>query len=243
MKKILNAILVAAALFVAVPSQAQGVSFGVKGGFNITDMKFSNSTAAMKQMAKDNKNGWYIGPTVKVSFLAGLGLDGAIFYDQRKTDLAVNSTGDAVKQQFIYVPINLRYSIGLGSIAAIYVAAGPQFGFNVGDSEISWNNALSDFGSQTIGQITGQAGTTTTTDAINNTFQLKKTTFGVNVGAGVTLLKHFEVGFTYCIPLGNTADLNSKYSGTLVSDIGQAWKDVTGDVKTHTWQLSAAFYF
>lgn len=211
MKKVFTSMLLLAAMLVAVPAQAQGVKFGVKGGYNITSMKIDDAAASVK----DNKNGWYVGPTVKVSLLAGLGVDGAIFYDQRETEL--EGTAEPIKQQSILVPINLRYNIGLGGLAGIYGAVGPQFGFNVGDADFSFKNAVSQ---------------------VEDKFQLKKATFGINVGAGVYLLKRLEVGFVYNIPLGNTADYSE---GTALGGTVEAAKKF--DVKSNTWQVSAAVYF
>lgn len=215
MKKVFTSMLLLAAMLVAVPAQAQGVKFGVKGGYNITSMSIKGGTQAVADNLKDNKNGWYIGPTVKVSLLAGLGVDGAIFYDQRETDLGSGQAEETIKQQSILVPINLRYNIGLGGLAGIYGAVGPQFGFNVGDTEFNVMNLNS-----TVEQATDK-------------FQLKKATFGINVGAGVYLLKRLEVGFVYNIPLGNTADIND--------GVVEAAKKF--DVKSNTWQVSAAVYF
>ena len=208
MKKGFSVFLFVAALLMASPAQAQGVKFGIKGGFNITDMKFDKSSTASStyQMGKENKNGWYAGLTAKGTLIGGLGFDIAALYDQRETEVI----GETIKQQYIYVPLNLRFNIGLGSMASVYLAAGPQFGFNIGDSKIEWQNPV---------------------DYAQNKFQLKKSTIGVNVGAGITLLKFLELGAVYNIPLGNTADF----------DIQNTIEEY--DVKSNTFQVSAAIYF
>jgi opacity protein-like surface antigen len=207
MKKSFSVFLFVAALLMASPAQAQGVKFGIKGGFNITDMKFDKSSTASSnyQMGKENKNGWYAGLTAKGTLIGGLGFDIAALYDQRETEVI----GETIKQQYIYVPLNVRFNIGLGSMASVYLAAGPQFGFNIGDSKIEWQNPV---------------------DYAQNKFQLKKSTIGVNVGAGITLLKFLELGAVYNIPLGNTADF----------DIKNAIEEY--DVKSNTFQVSAAIY-
>ena len=213
MKKLISTLVVAVAMMVATPAQAQGVQFGVKGGYNITSMDFDEVSGwqSAYDMGKDNKNGWYIGPTVKISIAAGLGADGAIFYDQRKTEIE----GESVTMKSVYVPINLRYNIGLGSLGGIYLAAGPQFGFGVGDTEFDFKDKSS----------------------YQNTFQMKKATFGVNLGAGVYLFKHLEVGAVYNIPLGKTADIKGS-----VTSIADNMQDKY-DVKSNTFQVSAAIYF
>ena len=145
MKKVFTLALVAFGLMMAMPSQAQ-FKFGLKGGLNITDMSMSKDV-----LDASNRTGFFIGPSVKFTLpVVGLGIDAAALYDQREAKLKAdveNTTGtqitsNTVKQQAINIPINLRYSIGLGDLAGIYFAAGPQFGFNVGDKNFDRRQAI-----------------------------------------------------------------------------------------------------
>lgn len=206
MKKIFTTLMVVAALFVATSAQAQ-IKFGVKGGLNVTDMSLSASV-----IDKSNQTGFFIGPTVKLSLpLVGLGIDAAALYDQR--DAKIND--EKISQKSINIPVNLRYGVGLGSLASIYFAAGPQFGFNIGNKDFGWGS-----------------------DEYANTFQMKKSNFSINLGAGVSLLKHLEIGFTYNIACGKTGEAS-------VWNVAQGvGKDIiTKDTKTNAWQVSAAYYF
>lgn len=116
-------VLLAAMTFTA---QAQ-VKFGLKGGLNLTNMRFDKDV-----VSKSNQAGFFIGPTVKFTLpVVGLGIDAAALYDQRSAKL--DGVDETLKQRSIQIPINVRYGFGLGSIAGIYFFAGPQFGFNVGD--------------------------------------------------------------------------------------------------------------
>ena len=203
MKKVFALVMLLSSLTVAV--QAQGVKFGIKGGLDIQNMKFNESV-----FNTENKAGWFVGPTLQVSLpIGGLGVDISAFYDQKSTEV----NGEKIKQQNILVPLNARLKLGLGSSAGIYLAAGPQFAFNVGDSEFKWND----------------------TKAYNNTFQLKKSTFSVNLGAGIYVSSHVEIGFAYNIAIGSTADAS--------------WKAATDaafhndDTKPKSWQISAAYLF
>ena len=199
MKKIFTVLFVAAVM-VAMPAQAQLVKFGVKGGLNVSSMKFNESV-----FESSNKAGWFIGPTLQVSLpIGGLGADISAFYDQKILGMGDEET---IKQKSVLVPVNLRWKFGLGSMAGIYLAAGPQFGFNVGDDNFSLK-------------------------AVDRTFQLKKSNLSVNLGAGVYVTKHVEVGFAYNIPLGDTGDV------TVLSGAKEAF-----DFKTNTWQVSAALFF
>ena len=200
MKKIIVSML-AILLLQAMPSQAQ-LKFGLKGGINVTNMKFNRELIESK-----NQSGFFIGPTVKFKLpLVGLGFDVAALYDQREAefdpyspDSDVQSHLTKIKQKSINIPINLRYTIGLGDLAGIYLAAGPQFGFNVGDKNFGEN------------------------------FKMKNSNLSVNVGGGVRLLNHLEIGATYNIACGKAGDGNFHLNNV--------------EMKSNAWQVSAAYYF
>ena len=173
MKKFFTLILVAVATMVAAPASAQ-VQFGLKGGLNVTSMSFSE-----KVLAKENRAGFFIGPTAKFTLpIVGLGVDASALYDQREAEVE----DEKIKQQAINVPINLRYSVGLGETASVYFAAGPQFGFNVGDKE----HKLTD----------------------GETWKLSGSTLSVNFGLGVMILNHVQIGANYNLVCGKTGELS-----------------------------------
>lgn len=68
-----------------------------------------------------------------------------------------------------------------------------------------------------------------------NGYDKRRAMVGVNVGAGLKLIKHLQIGFNYNIPLGKSGDVT--------------WKDGVSSVfkadsyKTKTWQISAAYLF
>lgn len=200
MKKIL---FVVALLASTMTVQALGLKFGIKGGLNLTKMTFSKDV-----YSSDNQAGFYLGPTLKLSLPLGFCVDAAALYDQRSAKVesdnltGVQGTGDEkIKQKSIQIPINARYNIGLGSEAGIYLAVGPQFGFPVGDKVYNTK----------VGEYT-----------------LKSSNLSFNFGAGVYLLDHLEVGFSYNLAAGKSGEFKNG-----------------GDIDTHNnaWQIGAAIYF
>lgn len=128
MKKIVSVLMVAVALMMAAPAQAQLVKFGLKGGMNFSELDFDAKTIGE---VKDNSTGFFIGPMAEFTLpIIGLGIDGALMYSQRGSD--------ELKEQGIEIPVNLKYTIGLGSVLGFYLAAGPDFFFNFKDVE--WEN-------------------------------------------------------------------------------------------------------
>lgn len=186
-----------------MPANAQ-LKFGVKGGLNITDMSLSSDV-----FETSNRTGFFIGPTVKFTLpIVGLGIDASALYDQRESELTnADNEVTKIKQQAINIPINLRYDIGLGSLAAVYLAAGPQFGFNVGDKNQTLFDDVADW-------------------------KLNSSNFSVNVGAGVMLLSHLQVGANYNIVCGKTGKI------TYLDGVESVFRG-----RSNSWQISMAYYF
>lgn len=199
MKKIFTTLLMFVALMTVTTANAQ-VKFGLKGGLNVTNMSFSSDV-----IDKDNQTGFFVGPTLKFTLpIVGLGIDASALYDQRDAKIE----DEKVSQKSINIPINVRYNFGFSSVAGVYVAAGPQFGFNVGDKN---------FGDLTDG----------------SSYKLKDSNFSVNLGAGVSLLSHLEIGFTYNIAIGKTGEATK-----IIDSVKEA-----SDTRSNAWQVSAAYYF
>ena len=209
MKRIFTLVVLAVAM--TMTAQAQGIKFGVKAGLNITKMSISKDVFDSK-----NKAGFFVGPTLKLSLPMGFGADIAALYDERSANVEFessstsysvladehqSSSNETIKQKSIQVPVNLRYNIGLSSMAGIYLAVGPQFGFPVADKVFK-----TEFGE----------------------YRLKDANLSVNFGAGLTLMGHLEVGFTYNLAAGKSGEF------TNLNDI---------DTHNNAWQISAAYYF
>ena len=174
--------LIVLALFAVLPSYAQGVYFGVKGGVN--NSKFGID---LEGVSSKSGYGWFVGPTLKVDILPFLGLQAAAFYDQSSSK--VNDV--SIKQKNVIVPIDARLNLNLAPGSGIFLSTGPQFNFNVGDKNYN-----------ILGSNSGEA-----RDNINSTFQLKESTFCWNFGAGIMLTKNVELGYVYSIGLGKTGEL------------------------------------
>lgn len=207
MRKLFTLVVIMATACFAITAEAQ-IKFGLKGGLNITDMSLSKDV-----VKTSNQTGFFIGPTLKVKIpIVGLGLDVSALYDQRSSEIkdvydeGFRKVKQDLKQKSINIPVNLRYDLGLGDLAGIYFAAGPQFGFNIGGKN------------KTLFEETAE-------------WKLKSSNFSINVGAGVMLLKHLQVGANYNIACGKTGELS----------FGDGVNAIRG--RANSWQISAAYYF
>ena len=193
MKKFFSVFMIAiCCLAVAMPAQAQLIKFGVKGGVNLSKIDWDGGYKGNK----DNATGFFIGPMAEVTIpIVGLGVDGALLFSQKGKDDG--------KQTGLDIPINLKYTIGLGSLFGVYVAAGPDFYFNFKGDKKYIDEAVE--------------------------LKNKKAQVGINLGAGVKLIKHLQIGFNYNIPFGDSYTL--KAAGEALG------------AKNKTWQISAAYIF
>jgi hypothetical protein len=202
MKKIYAVIILLAAIVVAQPAQAQ-VNIGLRGGLNISNMSLNKDVFDVS-----NRAGFFIGPSLKLGF-GSIGADISALYDQREAKV----DEETIKQKNIVIPINARVNIGLGA-ASVFLAAGPQFGFNIGDKDKTW------------GDVKNTAAKWT----------LKSSNVSANVGIGATILSKLQLKVNYNIALGKTGEVDIKEGADA------AWKTITG-AKANAWQVSAAYYF
>ena len=177
MKKILSIIAVSVALL-AAPASAQ-VKFGVRGGANLVNMKLSGNV--VNNLQKDNRAGFYIGPTVKFTVpIVGLSVDASALYDQRSTEVTNEGETQSIISRQLAIPVNVRYGWGLGSVADIFLFAGPQVAFNFSKDKSLFNNVAD--------------------------WSWKESNFSVNVGLGCTILSHVELKANYNIACGKTGE-------------------------------------
>ena len=171
--KWMAALLVAVCTLTVLPAQAQ-LKFGVKGGLNITSLSLSKDI-----VNSDNRTGFFIGPMAEFTLpIVGLGVDAAVLYSQSRAQM--NNGNDAIADNLksLEVPINLKWTFGLGSLASGFIAAGPQFGWNVGNSSF-----------------------------VKDAIQLKNNFTTFNVGVGAKFLRHFQAGVNYNFSLGKVGQI------------------------------------
>lgn len=238
------------ALFVVVPAQAQ-FSWGIKGGVNLVSNDLSNLSGMVQDKAqimnKDNYTGFFIGPKAELRVpILGFGIEAAALYSQKGMSVGDNET---FKQNSFQIPLNIKYSFGLGNVANVFIAAGPEFGFNVGETTKVFNNVQFD-------DVTG------VTAGDVSAYVLEKSTLSINIGLGATLLNHLQVALNYNMPWGKTGEFQyidaseienaenlkngqnisinafEKLSGTI-----DKAKQATANVKAGTVQVSVAYLF
>lgn len=245
MKKIACMAAIAAALLFATPAQAQ-FCWGIKGGVNVgnNDLTVLKDKEAAFNM--DNYSGFFIGPKVELRIpILGLGVEAAALYSQKGMKLA---EGETFKQNSFQIPLSAKYAFGLGNIANVFIAAGPEFGFNVGETQklvngLTFNNENKPESGSVQGYIA------------------EKSTLSINAGIGVTLLNHLQVAINYNMPWGKTGEFVYIDSSEIenaediqngqitfdalekLSNTADKAKTAINNIKAGTVQLSVAYLF
>lgn len=191
MKKIVSTLLVMLCLLCAVPSQAQ-VKFGFKGGLDISKLDTKVS---------DNRTGFFVGPMIDVTLpIIGLGIDVAALYSQSGMDV---NNENSEKLKSVEIPVNLKWTLGLGSTLGFFIAAGPQLGFSLNDG---WKQLME---------------------------ESNKSFVSVNIGVGLKLIRHLQVGVNY--------NIGASKLGDMVLDASDV--DLRTGVRKNSWQVSLAYMF
>ena len=188
MERKIRLLIIAVAMMATLTTNAQ-VKVGVKGGIDVTEMSFKNDV-----FNADNRLGWFIGPTLKIGMpLVGFSVDVSALYNQREATIDVYYSPEgssyaeplnALKTKQVLVPVNARLGMGLGDVANVFVFAGPQVAFCLGDE----SQNLTDYKE----------------DAAE--WQLSSSNFSVNLGGGFTI-GHLQFTANYNIGIGKTGDV------------------------------------
>lgn len=197
-KRICAAVVMIAAL--TVPAAAQ-ISFGPKVGVAVNDLKFSEDV-----ISADNRAGFTGGLMLEVMLpIANLGLDASVMYVHRTVDVLgeynEETNGYSVLsdkgRDYIEVPINLKWKIGLpvvGSIVTPYLFTGPSFAF------------------------------LTSKKAVTEAYKNKSFDLAWNFGFGVQLVNKIQVGASYGLGLTKAVEaVDSEFKGVNIEGKNRYW--------------------
>ena len=189
MKKMMKMAVLAAALTLSANASAQ-TKLGLKGGINTSEVSVNDDV-----WKTDNRLGFFIGPTVKFTLpIVGLGMDISALYEKRESKMKSEDgkLGSVVSREQLAIPINARYSFGLGETANIFLFAGPQVAFNLGKKDKEIVPEVADW-------------------------TLKSSNFSINLGIGCTLANHLQATIGYNIALGKTGEVELSTKGVETS--------------------------
>ena len=204
MKKLLLLIAVALVSMTASAQTNKLFTWGVEAGMNFNSLSFDK-----EMFESGNRAGFFVGPKVKVKVpLVGLGLDGALIYSMNSAQIQNEDIVKSKNLSYLEIPLNVRYDFSLLKVLSIYLATGPQYNYCM-----SSDATIADF----YGPIDGG---------------ISRSTWGWNVGGGVELFKHLQLGVTYTIPISDSGSFE-------LSDVA----NVFTNYKQKTVKLRLAYFF
>lgn len=207
MRKI-QSLLVAIALVLisAIPASAQ-FRWGPRIGTEVGSMHFDKSV-----FNNENRAGFTGGVTAEIGIpLVGICFDASLMYVHRVShseakiatgattvDNEVLSSSRLRNRDYLEIPINLKYKIGLpivGKIVTPYLFTGPTFSILASKSDI------------------------------NNAFRNRRFSSAWNIGAGVELISHLQVSASYGIGMNKMVEStgSSNVSGSSLDTKSNYW--------------------
>lgn len=140
LKRILAVMAIALGLTAPTASAMGPLKFGVKVGTEINSLKFNEDA-----FKSDNRAGFTGGVMLQfVAPIINLGFDASVMYTHRslsmKYSMKDEATGNLISgtnhigSDFIEIPINLKYQIGIpviGKFVSPFITTGPDFSFLV----------------------------------------------------------------------------------------------------------------
>ena len=157
----------------------------------------------------ENRTGFTGGVQAELMIpVVNLGIDASVMYVKRSSAWGDFHT-ESVHSEYIEIPINLKYKLGLpivGSFLKPYVFTGPSFAFLTSKKIVS--------------------------DVIHN----KKNSTAWNLGFGLELINHLQIGASYSIGLSKSVEVDEPLDGG-----SRAHESVYG--KNRYWTITAAWLF
>ena len=164
-------------------------------------MNFNSLSFSKADLESDNRLGFFVGGKAKFKVpLLGFGADAAVLYNLNGAKFLDRSKN----LSYLEIPVNFRYSFGIKAIA-VYVAAGPQFNYC-----LSSEKAIDQFYNIATGGI-----------------DYSRATWGWNVGGGVEIANHLQLGVSYTIPISD----NGHFEWSQLQNLAPNFKQKTIKVR------------
>lgn len=206
MKRAKHLIILALVLvFGCLPANAL-FRFGVKAGLNVNKLHFNERT-----FDADNRCGFTVGATSEfVVPIIGVGFDLSLMYTRMNSENDewngdyVPSNSQSLGKNFLEIPLNVRYKLSLPAVESIIA---PYI-------------------------FTGPTLALKLDKGDNSIWSAKTAQWGWNLGLGVQLIRHLQIGAGYTFGINN-----------VVKNIKSDMQVANIKVKNNYWTITAAWLF
>ncbi len=204
MNNIRRAIIALVAIVAVAATASAQFRIGPRVGIDVNSMRFDKST-----FNSDNRAGITAGLQCEFTIpVVNLAFDASVMYTRRNSSAPVTASDEYGKlyksRDFVNIPINFKYKIGLpvvGSIITPYIFTGPDFAFLMSKR------------------------------AVEAAWKEKKVDIAWNVGLGVQLVKHLQIGASYGFGITKLVEK------TNIADTAPL------DGRSNYWTITAAWLF
>ena len=209
--KRISVILLAVAA--VLPASAQ-FSIGPRVGVNLNSVHYSEE-AVNDILNTDNHTGYNAGIQAELMLpVINLGLDASVMYVHRGgsdlKDITSLKTIDT-SADFIEIPVNLKYKLNLPVVGKLLAPY-----IFTGPSFAFRLSEVEEF------------------------YNDNKCDISWNIGAGLELFNHLQIGASYGFGISETVDVVNKY---IPSDVDVTLPEEAGVGKTNCWTITAAWLF
>lgn len=208
MKRINQLIIIAVVALISSFTANAEFRYGIKAGLNVNKMHFDKN----ELFDADNKCGWTAGVTTEFTVpIVGIGFDLSVMYTRMNSELENNSStvkDDNYGKNFLEIPLNLKYKLSIPAAAAFVK---PYV-------------------------FTGPTLAVKLDKNVKDALATKSAQWGWNVGLGVELVKHLQIGAGYTFGINNIVDKVTDYTDAV-------GKPVDVKLKNNYWTVTAAYMF
>ncbi len=247
--------IAACALFVSAAQAGVPVTYGVRAGMNVSNMKYSSKyTDKMgawynysESGTANARVGYNLGAIVDIPvFKQYLYVQPGLYFTRKGYKYSENNYGDSYKESmnptYLEIPILIsgRYYVGKKKNAQLQVNFGPYFAVGLGgkmkieETEGKYKDKYEYkmFAKAKDGYYDERKG-----EYIdgNDNLGFKRFDAGLSIGAGVLLYKHYFVGFQYEFGLVNMLSSDYQYN-----DYDEEYKN---SLKNRNFMLSVGYNF
>lgn len=190
--------------FFSTEKAETGVQFGIRAGVNFANMSLKDKDGGMS-MSTDSRTSFHVGLAVDIPVVQSFYVQTGLYLQNKGAKYEETDEGAKGKQTYgpiyIEIPVLASYRYNFSDAAQLQVNFGPYFAYGI-SGKAKYEYSYSDFSEKSEYNIFGDG-----EDDLN----AKRFDCGLQVGAGITLAKHYYIGLAYEFGLSNIADKESDY--------------------------------
>jgi hypothetical protein len=212
------------AIFIAITSFAQSVSFGIKAGINFPSQSLSGYSLYGLSSGQPI-TGFNVGGMVDVGF-GNFSIQPGLFYSTKGTEIQSHpnpyiGNGPSTyivptatyNLKYIELPVNLIYNIPVSSAIRIPIGVGPYIGYGISANTNTAYAKIAD----------------SFDDSSSSGAHYKNPDIGVNFLGGIEVQKKFLIDVQYSLGLTNISGNNNEYPAS--------------DIKNRVFSISVGYLF